>query len=564
MVTGNQTHIALMGYKLPPLIGLQYRYDTPEDETRDYKDIELEPAELVADSRDELVFYLFISSLTADDKTEANPEYTPKNVKITLDQASSPLFEVIEDTKYSEPGEKKYSIRAKKETLFERGVPTTVKIAIEAKIATTKDDKIIPRLDGKIEVPVTPCYLYAKLWVIPGAKRHTSQAGAMVTVRLPRDPWVAPLPDLEAELMVEPPTGVPSLTVSDSNVKNVRKNGTVEWVLTYAGLTFDNIGEAEFDIKFRLGDMEKALTMHISVGRNVLDYLSDIERSAAALDLTNMEFQHDSSTTSGRIFGILDYLWPDSTLGVLYNARNFLAGVVGYPKPESWSHYTCGELARRLLYWSMERRFGYGRYNCDTAQKMNGIELGEYTFFRLHDFFGFNLSSNDPWKEAKMIDPWWNQAYDNQVVLSLTEECVKLPAALTWLILTGGLFIKFLGPSFISFCSSSASAINVAVPGAKSAFVTISYLLGYVRAWIMVAIKGSTFDPKITVGVFGTVAAIATALFWPALFAEIGMFDDDTLMTYSKYRTKWVTEQQEALISAHPNGLPPMDKLVQW
>jgi len=553
MVTGNATHFALMGYHLPPLIGLQYRFDTDPDDTRDYQDTELQPDEFVTDMEDALVIYLYVNSQTDDDSTQkVNTLYTIKKIKYTLSDASKLLYEITEDATYTEPGQKRFTIRARKHIMYEGSLETTVKITVEAEIETTADQGKKTPLKQKIDIPVKPCFLYAKLWVIPGQYRNTSEAGAMVGVRLSRAPWFAELDDLEVEVKVDAITGGPTLTVTDDPVQDTIR-GTAKWSMTYAGLSFDTIEQAEFKVKCRIGDSDRAVSSRISVGRNVMDYLQDLEHNAGALDLTNPEFQHTSSI--GRA---ADYLWPDSTLGILYNARDFLAGLFNYQSPPEWRRYTCGEYTRRLLYWSSERRFGYGRYSFETAQKMNGIELGEYTFFRLHDFFGFNLSGNDPWHEAKMIDPWWNQAYDDHVVLSLTEERIKLPAAITWVVLTGGLVIYFLGPSFLAMCLTAGETL---FPGIS---MTVPYILGLIRAWIVAKLRGAAFDPKWTVGVFATLAAIAGAIFSPRLDGDSAVFTDDTEMMYVRYPKRWVEAQKRALIAAHANGLPPMDALGQW
>jgi len=543
MATINATHIALMGYHLPPLVSLQCSFEIPKDETRDYQNIELQPGEFVADGEDVIGIIFFVKSLLDDQSEKAAKDIKLKSIKFDLSSDASKLYEITPDADYHEPGELRYTIKSRVPVLYTRSVklPITFKATGEYIRMSGKSETT---LRETIDVTVNPCPLYLKLWVIPGQKRGTSDAGAIAGARLPRAPWFNGMDGLELELAVTSAGGGPELTVQDASVQTANENGEARWVLGYSGLTFDNIGSAEFRVKCRIGSSDQATVFPISVGRNVLDFLSAIESSAQSLDLTNPEFQNLHTTLLGKA---ADYLYPDGALGFLYNFRDDVAKFFGYPRPPEWQHYVCEAMARRLLDWSLERRYGEGRFTFDTSLKMNGIEVGRYTFNNLHVFFGFNLSCNDPWQEAKFIDPWWNQAYDNQVVLSLNEERVKLLATITYLISASALIILFLGKALVAFCMRFAPSI-----------------ISLFRAWIKAKLEGMDFDPRWTVGVFGTLTAITTAYFWPRLNSPPGVFYDDTLMIYGRNLSKWLTARREAHCSVHSGGLPPVERLESW
>ena len=533
-------HTAQLGLRLPPLLELGCRFEVEEEDTRDYKGLELEGGEIAADGEDVIGVIFFVKSLTADDKNEVAEDYDLTSVKFEPNKEVEQHFELKLDTDFKEPGQLRYTLRSKHPMLYTRSakLPLTLKASGEC-VKTGEKAKL--SLGKSIDVVVNPCPMYLKLWVVPGKMRSTSDAGVIAGVRLPREPWFGEIEGLPLELAVTGGSGGPSLTIQSDATKTTDAKGEAKWVLSYSGLTFDNIGGAEFRVKCRIGGSEQATVFPISVGHNVLDYISDIQANANALQLTNPEFQH--SSTIGKA---ADYLWPDGTLGLLYNFRWDAAKFVGYPMPPEWGHYVCGELAKRLLNWSMERRYGYGRYTIDTSLKMNGIELGEYTFNHLHDFFGFNLSGNDAWKEAKFIDPWWNQTFDEKVVLNLNDERIKLAASITFLISACALIALFLGKPLVAACTRVAPSV-----------------VTFFRTWIWSKIKGGAFNPKHTVGVFGTLGVIGAAYFWPTLFAAIGMFDDDELMGYGKYQVDWLTTQRNACMGKG-GGLPPVEPLENW
>lgn len=541
MTTGTATHIALMGYRLPQLIGLQYRFDTPKDETRDYEDIELQPNEFVADGEDGLGLIFYVRSLTDDEPEKAAEGIDLLEIKLAPGSEAEKLYEIARDPDFKEPGQLRYTIRAKTPLLYTRtlSLPLTFKATGAWRPAAEK--RRDPTRET-IDVTVQPCPLFLKHWVIPGKRRGTSDAGAFAGVRLPRDPGFAPLGGLDLELAVAGGSGGPSLAVQDAAVRAADENGEVHWTLAYSGLTFDNIGGAEFRVRCRIASSEQATVFPISVGRNLLEFLSAVERDHVSLDLTNPEFVHRS--TAGKI---ADWFWPDGTLGVLYNFRSWVAGIVGYAAPPEWNHYVCGQLARRLLSWAMERRCGTGRGSFDTARQMNGIELGEYTFNELHDFFGFNLSGNDPWAEAKFIDPWWNQAYDGSVLLSLTEERVKLAGALTFLTTVAVTIAYFLG----------AQLVKVAMRYAPS-------IVQLFRRFVMEKLLGEKMNPKHTIGVFGGLAVGFAALFRALLYRDPNMFEDEGLLAYRQYPAAWLQDQAEAFRRGHANGLPPVDPVENW
>ncbi|MBK1720280.1 hypothetical protein [Thiocystis violacea] len=532
---------AKLGLRLAPLLELAHLFDVVADEVREYRGIELHEGEFAADGEDTIGILFFVRSRLCEDPDRVADGYDLKSVKIDLAADARHLYELKPDPDFREPGKLRYRIRSRRPILHTREVKLPLMLQAQGEYAKTGSQHK-SSLGDPIAIRVRPCPLYLRLWVVPGRKRGTSEAGAITGVRLARAPWLAALEGLDLELAVSSAGGTPALSIQAAPTQTVNADGESAWVLEYSGLTFANIGSAEFRVKCRIASCAEATVFTVSVGSNVLSFLRDLEDKAPSLRLTNPEFQHRSAL--GRA---ADYLWPDSTLGLLYNFRSMLAEKLGYPAPPEWNAYVCGELARRLLHWAMERRYGYGGYGIETSLKMNGIELGEYTFNHLHDFFGFNLSGNDPWAEAKFIDPWWNQAFDDQVVLSLTEERVKLVGSITFLISAGALVLLFVGQGLAATCAQYAPSV-----------------LALFRSYIYSKIKNIPFNPTHTVGVFGALGAIGTAYFWPTLWAELAFFEDDDLIGYHKYRNDWLKTQREVCCSSPAGGLPPVEAVEPW
>ncbi|MBL9146986.1 MAG: zinc ribbon domain-containing protein [Verrucomicrobiaceae bacterium] len=530
---------ARMGLRLPPLVELGYRFEIEDDDTRDYKGLELEGGELAADGEDAIGLIFFVKSRSADAPDEVAEGYDLKSVKLELGKEEARQFALEKDEDFSEPGQLRYKLRSKLPVLHTKSSKSPLTFKATGEYAKT-GEKATMSLGKPVEVKVNPCPMHLKLWVVPGKMRGTSEAGAIAGVRLPRAPWFGGLADLPLEVAVTGGSGGPQLTLQDDAVKTTDADGEARWLLRYSGLSFDNVAGAEFRVKCRIGSSDQATAFPISVGHNLLEFLNEIQANAKSLRLTNPEFQHSSTLRNAA-----DYLWPDGTLGLLYNFRWDIAKIVGHPMPPEWNDYVCGELAKRLLEWAMQRRYGYGQYSLNTAAKMNGIELGEYAFNHLHDFFGFNLSGNDPWKDAKFIDPWWNQTFDDQVVLSLAEERVKLAAAITFLISAAALIALFLGKPLVA-------AVTRFGPSIITTF----------RAWITAKLKGMPFNPKHTIGVFSVLGSFLTGYFWPTFISAINMFDDEELNSYTKYRKGWLAEQRSAVTSR--GSLPAVEPIEPW
>ncbi len=541
---GPGRYTAKVGLRLPPLLELAYRLDAEPDKRRIYKDYVLQDTEFVADGEDCLGLVFFLRTRATKDKSQQAEGFDLRSVDLELSDDAEGRYEIKPDETFKEPGQLRFFCKSKDQILHrEESIPSLVFKAIGeyARIG----EKASSRLQEPIEITVQPLPLFLRLWVIPGKLRGTSDAGVIAGAALPRAPWFAPLKDLELELAITSAGGGPDLAIQGASARVTGAHGDALWILSYSGLSFGNIGQGELLVKCRVSGSDEATTFPISVGRNVLEFLKDLEANANALQLTNPQFQHTSL-----IGEAADYLWPDSTLGLLYNFRGTMSEaaekVSDWKTPPEWKQYVCGELAKRLLHWSMQRRFGYGRYTFEVAQRMNGIELGEYAFNHLHDFFGFNLSGNDPWKETKFIDPWWNQAFDDKVVLSLTEERVKLAGAIAFLLSATALVALFMGEAFTALCLRFAPSLH-------------ELLL----RWLWACTRGKSFNLKQSIGVFSTLSAAITAYIWPTLWADMEMFADDDLTTYNKHPKKWLVERSE-MIQSRAEGLPTVESIEPW
>jgi len=531
------------------LVALFSRFELAADATRTYDGIALRRDEFVADSEDRLAIIFYVHNKMARSPLEVMKDYTIKTLSFEFTNNSDNLFHLEEDTEYQQPGEKRYFLSSIQALAFVSSHPSPLYVNATAELESTKTPKKEP-LKRKDTVLAQPCYLYAKLWVVPGKRRGTSDAGACIGVRLPREPWYTPKQRMQADLLVTNPGGEPTLspgvvdgvTMTESTVEV--SDGFAKWTLNYAGMTLDNVAGADFLVRVRLARMAKEATVHINVGRNLVEFLTELNACATMLELTNFEFQHDPNT----FIAFADYLWPDHLLGPLYNARCALSDtaevLLGTAKtPKAYRHYTCGDIAGRIIGWMDERRHGHHRYNFDTAQRMNGIEFGEYCLRLVHEFIGFHLSGAPILgNETRMIDPWWRQAYDDHVMLSEAEEMVRLYAAVTALI-TGAAAIA------IFFQHALVATILRFSPSLAEALRSYIYSKVMEQPWRRIFL---TLD---------MLALVGNTISQPDIFFNDQYFDDKTEMSYKKCPVDWLEQQAARWIKEHAGGriLPYME-----
>jgi len=585
---------ATMGFR-DQIITLRERCEVGKDGQRTYDDLTLRPYELVADGVDEIGIIFFVHNEAAKDPQEIAADYAIKSLSFTFSHDSQYLFEFTEDNTFQQPGAKRFTLKTFHALAYAQNAAELITIDAVAELEATKSEKKEP-LTRKRSVTFSPCYLYSKLWVIPGKMRHTSEAGACVGLRLPRPPYFTPKSNMLASLVITNPGGEPEMYSVDaagaeSSLDDTPvKNGLVKWTVRYRGMTIDNVSGASFALQVRLPNMAKMATVRFHVGNNIVALLADLEQRntdvdhvSRNLDLTNPEFQSNMLT---------DHVLHEQTLGICYNMRLFIADKVGYPAPPEWKKYVCGEYAIRILRWLHERRLGFGHYTFDTAQQMNGIEFAEFALAGLHDFAGFNLSGNGPWTGAQMIDPWWTQSYRDRdgdfVLLTLRSELIRLPMAITLLITEAVPFVYFLGPPLVNFILGVVTIVGEAAVGAAGAVMSgavvpvanyvsgtgagtyfaalgpraIAAVLGFVRAAIVDRIRNAAFNPKHTMTVFGALGAVAGFVFGKTLLCNTEFFEDDPdLMSYARFSDTWLRTQTDKWLSEHRGGesLPYMD-----
>jgi hypothetical protein len=309
-------------------------------------------------------------------------------------------------------------------------VKDEIRLYVEAKAPDygrmTSDSAFIS-LEPSVK-PLKPRFVYVKLWVAPGGRPGTSEAGAFV--RLAPDasairpqqqgqtnpvflPKFEPLAGAHLNLKVESEHDVPRLV--GGGFADTDKDGTARWLLDYSGLTWDNLTSARFKVKCgpRPPDRDagyETTSFQIDVRQNVRDMLEAFNEQAqlqiaGELDLTNRE---DWYILQGPF---------RSWKGPYYNIRSF-AG-------QGSDDYTCNNLRERISSWLKKRRFVGNCPDVSLPLRMNGIDIASFQIAPIHVFAGFHLSGTPP-NDAYFFDPWWEQEWGERSIMQWNTEYARL------------------------------------------------------------------------------------------------------------------------------------------
>ena len=280
------------------------------------------------------------------------------------------------------------------------------------------------------------------------------------------------------------------------------EKGTAARELTYSGMTWDNLAEAQFKVSCRLqsrhGNQGEATFARIDVRQNMHEMLMALGAAQESLRLTN----------PNRTDRYGEWILPNSLRGPAYNLYNLICG-----GPDE---FTCGNLADRIFGWWAARRFGeHGHGRPEKTACMNGIEIAKYTLAPIHVFAGCYPSGgrieNDPW----FMDPWWRQEWGDHTLLDWKREFALLSAVV----------IFFASPLAILVLP------KILAVGTASG---IAAMMAAVKAWFL---GNATSIACTTVAVGGGVAGVG-ALHYFGYDFTYGVFNDDWLRNglYRHYR----------------------------
>ena len=269
-------------------------------------------------------------------------------------------------------------------------------------------------------VQIIPQFLEFQFWVVPGRFCGTSEAYAYVQL----NPLKIGVPNLPLSLEIENPPnkdrGFLELMNGDRDQTTREKDlftsneyiplaqGSACWGLRYSGIRWDNLKTSTFGTsspsEFRvicngpLSDTGSPIwqtSQTINVEMNISTLLSDLLRDADSLKLNNPYWK-----------GLIDTC-PYTLRGAITNIFSNLATVL---KP-----YVCKQMSERIIAWLLNRSIyskGDDLKKIQSMVQMNGIEYEQYEIPYWHVWAGI-FPSGLTVKNAKALDPWWEQRWDN-------------------------------------------------------------------------------------------------------------------------------------------------------
>ena len=474
-----------------------------------YKGLDLADDELLADNEDSIVFTAFVARNDQENKSETVDGSLITHALIVTDDAfETPAhgFELILDDgtnigtggKLASPVDTLSGyIQSKKILPYTAENNKPVKVVFKGAISRglSSPGKYVV-LDGNMAVKLRFYKVFMR--VLSGKHKNTSEVWAALRVfprtDRPQD-WKYTGTELEAKL--EAASGNASIVACDD--KTYRNLPFFIWTITYSGITWDNSHLAEFTVKVGIPDqnnqVQNCISFSYNVGRNLYNYLHDFDAAAPTLNLTNPDYNKG---------GLWDKYFPlQEYKGFFNNVRTFFGGT---------RTYECGELTSRIFNWSVRRKFGsfvpasgsYSRAEIDMAETMNGIELAYYAIAPIHSFFGFYLSGTAD--NARFIDPWWYQVYDDHSLVDWSAQSARLLKLLSPILIPGSVLI------FATAAGTTLAAMQV---------VIISYLtLGTGGLGFTVVVNGGA---KLTCGKYVFYVGDNTDQY---MTAEKGCYDD--------------------------------------
>ena len=428
----------------------------PKD-SREYSSIKLEEVEFVADNDDMLKF----TACVRRKNTEPEQLNATAKIEVKLDP-EDPEYELRTEPA-DQPGKIRGTLRSAKPLFYvaERAKKTfKLKFEITQDLGNGQEKKLEP-----IEKPVKPRLLYTKLWVVPGAKPGTSEAGAIVCLDSDATrPVAGQLVEFE---VANEAGGAPQLRESGVYSGATNEKGTAARELTYSGMTWDNLAEAQFKVSCRLrsrhGNQGEATFARINVRQNMHEMLMALGAAQESLRLTN----------PNRTDRYGDWILPNSLRGPAYNLYHLTC--------RGPDEFTCGNIADRIFEWWAARRFGeHGLGRPEKTACMNGIEIAKYTLAPIHVFAGCYPSGghivNDPW----FMDPWWRQEWGDHTLLDWKREFALLSAAVLFLAspLAIPLMAKILAIGTASGIAAMMAAIKAWLIGSNDLHLCTTVVVG--------------------------------------------------------------------------------------
>lgn len=282
-------------------------------------------------------------------------------------------------------------------------------------------------------IRVNPLFYFLKLWVIPGRLRDQSEAWTQVYFcsGQSRSQWAPSNVELELRITQtgqQYGSSLSQLEIMDDVSHFTDGDGRAHWELKYCGINWDNFENTVFKVICRVNNCRQWVAFIINIAQNLRDMLNACKADKDTIRTDNPEYAEGSSSMgsiatilsvpSRRILGPINNLYEISVNGI---------DPVAPAHPELRT-YVCTELSVRILDWATMRRFGQNNHP-ETSLTMNGIEFAPYVFTKAHYMCGFHLSGDPLTRDPRFIDPWWNQRFDDNVILTYRNEVINITYA---------------------------------------------------------------------------------------------------------------------------------------
>jgi hypothetical protein len=274
------------------------------------------------------------------------------------------------------------------------------------------------------EVKIEIQYLRLRLWVVPGARRHSSAAVGYLDLQPSRQP----LGKQEVFISIGAPgsmsldlDGSPAVHQTlDQGTDNPAGAGSALWALRYCGITWANMPAAEFEVRIGLEDPPEArwqAGLTINVGANLRGLLSSLSEAATpgsgALLATRLNNPSRIALDAAALKDPLNMSGPipevlrDCMEGPIWNMTHVLA---------SDPPFVCTAMRNAIIEWLLKRRFFELGEPVQAAvsrmQSMNGLDFGHYAIVPAHVWAGIFPAGARRFEEYRAIDPWWAQKWN--------------------------------------------------------------------------------------------------------------------------------------------------------
>lgn len=580
----------------------------------DFYCLDLKSDTIIADGRDSLKVIIFARIMPAAAGERQPPSLQQKIAAFQLNKAAlvgkaAAFFELQEEPDDSEfnrdqrnAGCKRLTIRPKspRPEYFTAAVADTVfNIECEGVIRPPAGAEKSSGRKVRGSIKIIALFFWLKLWVLPAAARGRVDLQALLML-IGSDGQTYRPENVGLEFRVaKQGGGGPQLQILDSAAIDTDCHGRATLNAQFSGMTWENAKSAQFSVKCRVAGATEGTVATIDVPANGREFLDALRAASDQLCLNDRAWKDISEPAN-----LVDFVIPDSVRGALLNTMaqllRWLHSAIVDDRGERriffdidlaiierlemnlppliarLERHRCSDISYRICEFALQRRFGAD--DPETAARMTGLEFAEYgLFFRgievatgeqqgVHVFFGLHLSGDAIMRDPRFIDPWWNQQFDEKVVLTWSSMRVKFLATLTFLLLyvVPVLMALFYGVmAILGFLKSPAAVVARKIapwmPEAASACMRGARTLSGEAYNKLVQPAPAEESLRVVSGiVWSTLGVFSLANYEEAVFKGSKSFDDQEALVYKRTLQQTLVERLEQKLTAD-GPLQPMN-----